>query len=429
MKQFINPVDILDLAATDITAIDDTTIKRARKAALAEIDLSDDGMLDYNGHKLTRTDCERVIEELEDREKLEFYHFIAGNSLLTSFLVKGDETFLTSFKYESIYQLPAFVNFISPYFADAYNLAIWKAWQRHDGAISKYTDQPILLAAADLDAAYVTLRGALTNQVNEVVDLTRKLKESDKTQAVVTASVETAARLMETDQLNALPPYFQQLRNYMGEAVRQLSIEMVNSGASTECGYKLNELAMELKTDGVFREAIVRDNREIQEVQGQQKLADSNDLGVQKYLELFRTFPQILKAAENSATSVDGLRIWVSENIDIALVNAAGEHYGPVRTRVSIFLRNLGVTVWNNHGNAETAIHFIDLALRLEGLEQENIWDIQAAKSQIQRHELIRTEADEAAEKKKKSDEAINVISIIVGIAFAIFLMSARGCR
>jgi len=433
MKQFINPVDILDLAATELTAIDDTTIKRARKATLAEIDLSDDGMFDYKGHQLTRTDCERVIEALEDREQLEFYHFIANHPTLTDFLVKGDDAFLVNFRYESIYQLPAFVNFISPYFAEAYNQAIWKAWQRNDGTISRYTEPPVLVTSADLDDAYLTIRTALNNQINEVIDLKEHVRASEKTESLFESSTQKAEQLIDAARMNALPAYFQQLRNAMCEAIRQLSVEMAKQGFTIECTKRLNDAAQVLKADGVNREKLMKDAAHIRQLESEAAFNASTDPEITAYLELFRTFPQIIKAAENTATSIDGLHKWLHENVDIAALNAAGDKLAPVRKRLAMNIRDLGVTVWNHHSDSKTAVLFLELALHIEGLDEESIANIQLAKSQVENYQVATTAANEALEaareKKKKNDELWNIISIMFGIAFAVFVMSARGCR
>jgi transcriptional regulator with XRE-family HTH domain len=67
---------------------------------------------------LTKTDCETAIENLENSEYMEFYSYLANdNQPLNDFLVSGNERIFVKFSQESIYKLPEFVSFISPYLA------------------------------------------------------------------------------------------------------------------------------------------------------------------------------------------------------------------------------------------------------------------------------------------------------------------------
>ena len=130
--QFLNPIELLELENADVAAIDNSVIKKAKRKLFAEIDLSDNGHFDYKGISLTKTDCEKVIDDLENNNALEFYSHLSSNKLLNDFLVNGNDKLFTSFKQESIYKLPEFIKFISPFFAPKFDKAILKAFADAD---------------------------------------------------------------------------------------------------------------------------------------------------------------------------------------------------------------------------------------------------------------------------------------------------------
>jgi len=382
MTQFINPVEILHLAATDLTTIDDTLVKRGRKAVLAEIELSDDGFFDYHGQQLTRADCERVIDELEQRDKLEFYHFIANHAALSKFLLQGDEGFFTAFRHESIYKLPDFVRFISPYFAAAYDSMLWKAWQRNDGSFSQLTAIDPVIVPDDTEASYKTLRNALVRQVEDVLALTEEVKDTKK-EIDINAVVERAKILMDKERLNTLPPYFQELRNKMAIALRNFSVEINNTRANLPVAKQLHQDILLLKIDGVAKETIVKDYEVLLNIEQDIKAANGDDPVVNQYLELIRLLSQIVEAAANPQTNVGGVKIWVDKHIDIAAISALEGKYKSIKYRLAIKLSTLGGNIWKHHRNKDAAMSYIEMAERIQGLEAETLELLSQAKFQI----------------------------------------------
>jgi hypothetical protein len=125
--QYINPIEILGLSnVEDTTSIDNEIVKKAKRKLFADIDLSDNGLFEYYGLQLTKGDCEKVIDELTNNELKEFYLYLATNKKLNSFLVNGNNDFFANFKQDSIFKLPEFVKFISPYFAPKFDKALLK---------------------------------------------------------------------------------------------------------------------------------------------------------------------------------------------------------------------------------------------------------------------------------------------------------------
>jgi hypothetical protein len=128
--QYINPIEILGLSNTiDTTSIDNEIIKKAKRKLFADIDLSDNGLYEYYGLKLTKGDCEKAIDELANNDLKEFYLYLATNKKLNAFLVNGNDEVFTNFKQDSVFKLPEFLKFISPYFAPKFDKLLLNAFE------------------------------------------------------------------------------------------------------------------------------------------------------------------------------------------------------------------------------------------------------------------------------------------------------------
>ena len=124
MQNYINPIELLNLDTDIPSGVDGLTIRKAKKTLLAEIELSDTDTIIHNGIELTKSDCLRAIDDLDHKDKRDFHLFIFENSDLNHFLTSGDLNFFRTFKTESIYKLPDFIHFISPYFSVQYAKAL-----------------------------------------------------------------------------------------------------------------------------------------------------------------------------------------------------------------------------------------------------------------------------------------------------------------
>ena len=119
--QYINPFELLNLKTDDLSAIDTKLINKAKRQLLTEIELSDTNTIKHNGIELTKSDCIRAIDDLDNKDKREFHFFIFQNKYLKEFLSECKIGFFENYKAESIYKLPEFLNFISPFFTKQYD--------------------------------------------------------------------------------------------------------------------------------------------------------------------------------------------------------------------------------------------------------------------------------------------------------------------
>ena len=117
MANFINPVEILHLEHLELSAIDSTGIKKAKRMLFADIDLSDDGSMDYKGAKLSKNDCEAVIDLLDDPSLLSYYHYLANNPAFNDYLTSGNDAWFQAYLQDDIFGEPGFLHFIGPLLA------------------------------------------------------------------------------------------------------------------------------------------------------------------------------------------------------------------------------------------------------------------------------------------------------------------------
>ncbi|PWV55657.1 hypothetical protein [Chitinophaga sp. S165] len=422
MIQFINPVDILNLAATDLASIDDTVIKRAKKAALAEIDLSDDGFFHYHEQQLTRSDCERVINELEEHDKLEFYHFIANSPALNKFLINGDESFFTAFRHESIYKLPEFVKFISPYFAAAYDSALWKAWQQYTNPIDHIVAVDPIVVTDDMDNAYKSVRNDLNRKIEDIRELYAKVEDLEQ-EVNLKAIAAQADILLDKDRLNTLPPYFQDLRNTMVLATRKLAIQINNVRGDSAIGRQLVETLREVQTDGVTKEKLVKDYELLRNAEKHQ--ADANDPVRIRYNELVAALTEVYKAASNPQSSVPGVRKWVDEHINIEEIKALDVKYHNIKIQLATKLGGLGAAIYKGHRERFAALDYIEMAEQIGVLEGEPLDMILDFRKILQQEiaELGVTPDDPHGINKKVIRDMI-----IIGTVIIIIVIFSKGC-
>jgi hypothetical protein len=237
--QYINPIEILNLQNYSIAEIDSSLIKKQKRKLFADIDLSDNEVFDYKGIFLTKTDCERAIDGLENPEYLEFYSYLANNNQpLNDFLANGDERFFTKILQESIYKLPEFVSFISPYFAPRFDKALLKAFMEFDsGSVNSMVKARIILQTqilidlTNINVAFKNVSIEITGRINQIEKITQEIKDktSNYDNENIDETVDLITDLFPNGFLNALPKYFQSQINKIAATINKLQLTVWNN--------------------------------------------------------------------------------------------------------------------------------------------------------------------------------------------------------
>ena len=222
---YINPIEILELKDKEVSEIDSSIIKKSKRRLFADIDLSDSGFYEYNGQKLTKSDCERAIDELEDKDKIEFYSHLSTNLELNKFLANGSNELLNSLKQESIFKLPEFVDFISPFFSAKIDHILLKSFQNKDLELfSSALRAEYLISKSDLNKAYKSLGNEIQQRITETDKLTKEIKEeqSNYTDDNIDDVINVIQNRFQSEFLNKLPNYFQSQLNKTASAINHL---------------------------------------------------------------------------------------------------------------------------------------------------------------------------------------------------------------
>jgi len=393
---FYNPIEILELKGVPSDQIDQTTIRKAKKRLLAEIELSENGSLSFNGENLNRSDAERVINELEDHDKFEFYHYIANNIPLNRFLTAGELNLFRNFRQESIYKLPRFIDFISPYFAERYGLALYTTFLNEDEAEFKslITIQP-LINSSHKEIAFGRLSNLIKEKVKEVDDLTNYIKneESHYDENSVSEVFDWVQEQLKVDLINLLPAYFQSLRNQCAFSIRNLSVNVFNTFSDSALGLDIIGYALEFEIDGITKQRISDDYDKIEEINNDRIEEETNSPILQKYASILTGIKTKLDEIESISIVPHAISTWVSYNVKVNEINSLDDNFLVIKNEIALGLKALSIAVWNKFNDINVSLNLINLAYSINS-------DIET------RNNILETR-NQASEIKKKVDMVV----------------------
>ena len=393
---FINPIEILELENTDIAVIDNSIVKKAKRKLFADIDLSDNGHLDYKGLSLTKTDCEKVIDELENTNALEFYSHLVCNKLLNEFLVNGNERLFESFKQESIYKLPEFVTFISPYFSPKFDRAILKAFTGEDvERLRNILRTQVLISTADLNLAFKGLSIEIQNRLQKVDAITKDIKneKSDYSDENINEVIDLVKDLFPKELLNQLPPYFQSQINKIAASINFLQLAIWNEFGNSHVALNLLEHLLELNIESVSKPTFQK-NYEIV------KRKHIDQLEQEKFAPILKVWAETLLNLRTIHTKIEESKMKPKDalgtinSIPIEDLNKLESFADEIRISIAFMLRGISVSMWNVHHDIDTAIKTITKALSIN-LISENKTKLNADFSKLKE---LKKERDEIGE-------------------------------
>jgi len=257
---YINPIDLLNLNAESISDVDSLTIRKAKKALLAEIELGDTDSIFHNNIELTKSDCIGAIDDLDNKDKKDFHLFIYQNKNLNNFLTNGDLAFFHNYKVESIYKLPDFIVFISPYFSVQYAKALSRNFKTNKLSNVKalLSIKPIV-SENYIEDCYKSTYVALKDIENEIIKITKDIEF--KTSEYIDNDFENLLVVLKkkinVDLINLLPAFFQSLRNQFAQSVRNLARDINNDPYNVyKSAFEIIEIANSIQTDGLVKQTI-----------------------------------------------------------------------------------------------------------------------------------------------------------------------------
>ncbi|MDR3118129.1 MAG: hypothetical protein LBU44_01690 [Mediterranea sp.] len=381
---FINPIEILELQNYSVSDIGNSRIKKAKRKLFADIDLSDDGLLDYKGVSLTKSDCETAIGNLENRECAEFYSYLASNNQpLNDFLVNGDETFFSKLSQESIYKLPEFVNFISPYFAPQFDKALLKSFiEFQNGSmnsrikIKRILQAQMLIALSNINTAYKSASIEITNRINQIEKITKEIKNktTDYTNDDINEVESLSRNLFPIYFLNYLPPYFQSQINKIATAINQLQLAIWGSNLynPSVCRQLLEHL-LALNIESVSKQTFEKNYEIVKKADEKEKVQDKIQNHINKLIALINSFESKAKTIANARELIYQAKLYL---FNIKTISQGDDNiYISLSTRVASIAQNFVVEEVNKPQSSNSQFDSI-LGFPILKSTLKNAWEV-----------------------------------------------------
>lgn len=385
--QFINPIEILQLSTVaDSSQIDSDTIKKAKRRLFADIDLSDNGHYEYYGLQLSKGDCEKAIDELSNNDLKEFYLYLTSNKKLNEFLVNGNENVFESFKQDSIFKLPDFVNFISPYYAPKFDKALSSAFEDEEVELLKsILKASFLVSQNNVNTAYKSVSNILQNRLSELSEIRTDIKnqESVYDDDDIHEVVDLVTDYFPTDPLNCLPNYFQSQILKIANEINYLNVAIWDNFDNTQVSQDLLEHILTLNIDGLNKPTFQK-NYEIVKRKNQERIEEERNAPIlRKYAGYLIQTKSKLEEIENKTLTPNALLTWVNSSISVPDVNRLPRTFDEIKNQVALSLRAMSVSVWNSYSNIDVSIDLINKANNITGLKSETQENLLDAKKQL----------------------------------------------
>ncbi len=385
--QYINPIEILGLSSVaDTASIDNEIVRKAKRKLFADIDLSDDGLFEYYGLQLTKGDCEKVIDDLANNDLKEFYLYLASNKKLNNFLVNGNDTVFINFKQDSIFKLPEFVKFISPYFAPKFDKALLNAFENEDVEQTKsILKTSFLISQNDINLAYKSISNNIQNRIDDIAEIKRDIKneESVYDEDDIDEVVDLVVENFPSDILNCLPNYFQSQILKIANEINYLNVVIWDNFDNTQVCNDLLEHVLTLNIGGLDKPTFQK-NYEIVRKKNQERVEQEKNAPIlRKYAGYLIQTKTKLKEIEDKTTTPTSLLSWVNSSISISDVNNLPSVFDEIKNQVALSLRAMSVEIWNSFSNIDVSIDLINKANNITGLKAEIRDNLQDAKKQL----------------------------------------------
>jgi len=369
---YINPIEILKLNFKSLDEINNTVIKKAKRLLYADIELSDDGHIDYHGRIYSKNDCEKVILELDNKAKVQFYQYLNENQALNSFLANGDYENFKAIEFDPILKNPELVDFISPYLSENFGEIILNTFIKRDLELFTFAMESMPpFKQVYLSKAFRGLSNEIEGRISDLKTITEDIKDETSEYNVdnIDKIIKDVKLLFPVKYLAKTPKYFQSQINKIAESINFLQLAVFYEFNSTYVSYKLLEYLFKFNIDSAAKPTFEKNYRLIKkqhEVRSEQeKNAPTLNIWADK-LSFLLTKLNELKLEEKNEFIVENTFTSVNNNINIDELNKLPSYADEIRNQTGIILRNLSLESWNKHSDIKSAISFIRLALEIK---------------------------------------------------------------
>ena len=354
---FFNPFDLLELDTPAIEAI-----KKAKKIKLAEIEL-DDGFLEWRTYKISKSDFIKLVDELDDDKRKEFYWVIKNDIKLNKFLTENDIIFFYLYEPRKVYNNNDFINFISPYFSERFNDLLLKAFKSNNiNIVNKLFSVPILVNHEHRDMLYNNLTRLLNEKAEE---LQTSIFFEDKIKKDLSDIEDYIHFNINPSLLNALPDYFQKQRNDIANALRHISVDVWNDFEELDTAFNIIHYALSIRTDGATKVSLNDSLKQLNELKERISKDEKDKQIFQKWGNVFENINKIIEDIENkciSAIEIKNIIVKLKSFINVSEVNSLSDEYEEIKEQIALILRSISVSVFNNFEDAIVAMEIIRYA-------------------------------------------------------------------
>lgn len=442
---YINPYELLNLSSTNLSDIDSTRIRKAKTTLFHQIDLTINeqnsiGHIEYRGLHLTKADCIKIIDDLDDKNKKEFHFFIYQNKPLNDFLCSGNISFFDNYKIESIYSLPEFIDFISPYFSEQYNKKLADYFEKWNvSSTTKMLSISPLVNAEYIDKSYNNVRVFIRNIIDEIKDLREGIEKDEElinsdsfndVYSLITKSINTKL-------INLLPhPQFQSLRNTIGNTIQYFAVIVHNiefdksdsdKTKNLSSCFHIIEVAKEIDCTGL-EEKKIRDNyyilkKNLENLQSRIELEKKRPV-LNKYSQLTDLIVNKIDEVDNGTTTPEAVKIWIDSNINIIEINHLDKGFVETKNEIALLLKSLSVSIWNKQDDIDAALFVLSKGMAVNADEATKAKLLTA---KVQLDELkFKIEKQKEANRQRlssyKPKEKSNY-GVLIGVAAIIFII------
>jgi|GEM_PF-1729773 len=433
---FINPIEILELQHSDITSLNDNVVKKTKKKIFAEIDLSDEGYFNYKGHKLTKSDCERVIDELNNYHRKEFYYQLATTiQPLNDYLVSGDEKFFLDFRLESIYQLADFLNFINPSFAQNFTLSFLKAFKNNDASlVSSILRTQRLINSTSINTAFKSVSIELQNRIAEIDKITQEIKSetSDYTKVSVKETLDFIKNNFPVTIINLLPSYFQSQINKIASSINYLQLAIDDKFDSIQVSLDLLSHLLLINIESVSKPTFENNFKIVKRRNDERVEEEKNEPVLKKWATILLEIRTSIKKVDEKTITTNEAATNARVSVNVTELNSLPPFANEIRNQIGYALRSLSISLWNAQNDINSALQLINFSLSINVSQdakqkfETDLNDLQGIKSKIESQRLATQHAHSISPQENKSLKGILIV-IVLGLLLAYIFAISNG--
>ncbi|HEY9261602.1 hypothetical protein [Chitinophaga sp.] len=249
--KYLNPLAFLTkMNGGPVDLRDNAALSLLRKKMLAEVELSDDKLLQFDEQLFSKNDLLQFFDRLPSSSELFYHEQITADPVLLHFLETGEMQ--RQLADQAIYKDSDFLLFIAPYYEPLFTVAILNSLKQQDMATMKALfSGPLLLDGTHTTASYRQVLRYLKGCDNELKAATESLNNGG---AYSWKYLSRFVNVTLITQLNILPTEFNKWRSDFGISLINLALAIYTKDFKR--GLQVLELAEQLHTTDYVQERV-----------------------------------------------------------------------------------------------------------------------------------------------------------------------------